>query len=814
MKEAKLQKKYDFFEYYSELLIPKGNFKVSAEHKFSTEKNDKSLESEYLENNNLKIEDSTFIIKAPETNQILIILSIDKDLPPRIDKNIYSIELHPIIQEISFMHESQNESIIISTGSKNEIDKIQVFQIQLKQLLHEAIYNLLKDIKNAVKIIPIKDNYVLILHISTEHYKNGGLKLWKNLKEEIYNFNKIYNFTYNFQNNKIICIDNNQAPFIFSIYAFDESYFNKKNNDTLQPEFFIQISEHLKNIKEEEIETFLHFESHCNLIIFWAKIKTEKVGYSFGIFFVNFKEKKCFDCVEFNFDEKNKYFFKINKNLNEIYIFNLSEELLYIYNFKIEYQSQNSELSPDNLFITKIKFCGNIKGIDFTANNGMVVLTEQNNLVCYSRNEYMFQELQKKYKELNLQNSQNSNKNNLNIHPKTDEKKISTINNLIIDKHNENNDLNLKKFHSEKISNKLIKKSDEKNENIQNKENENDLNINKNEENNNKNNIESEEDILKKKEEEEKIHQMLIKQTELIDKLKLKIKEKSIIKELATSFEHKLSKFKESILSGISNEKLEAIYNQIKLNKSEKKININKDFDIFLMKSKNFIFEIQSIIPGISNIKNKIIYFLKNEINRKKLIDDKAKYNCDFESQELINKAINGEEKEKSKIKYETKKILYNCSLLDKKINNFSEMSTKIKNFESKINLLLLKCKNDINQINEMYKYNKIRMSKTKEAELISILIHPFIECFDKKLKEYEQKFKDIISKEEKGIDKENIDLSIFNKNNIDAIECDNNKNENKFSYNLMDIFEKNNFYSLSNNIIKNRYINLDEEFE
>ena len=189
MKEAKLGKKYDFYEYNSELLIPKENFKISSEHKNASENINLSIESEYLENNNLKIEDSTFIIKAPETNQILIILSIDKDLPPKIDKNIYSIALNPIIQEISFMHESQNESIIISTGSKNEIDKIQVFQIQLKQLLHEAIYNLLKDIKNAVKIIPIKDNYVLILHISTEHYKNGGLKLWKNFKEEIYNFN-------------------------------------------------------------------------------------------------------------------------------------------------------------------------------------------------------------------------------------------------------------------------------------------------------------------------------------------------------------------------------------------------------------------------------------------------------------------------------------------------------------------------------------------------------------------------------------------------------------------------------------------------
>ena len=91
MKEAKLGKKYDFYEYNSELLIPKENFKISSEYKNTSENINLSIESEYLENNNLKIEDSTFIIKAPETNQILIILSIDKDLPPKIDKNIYSI---------------------------------------------------------------------------------------------------------------------------------------------------------------------------------------------------------------------------------------------------------------------------------------------------------------------------------------------------------------------------------------------------------------------------------------------------------------------------------------------------------------------------------------------------------------------------------------------------------------------------------------------------------------------------------------------------------------------------------------------------
>ena len=120
------------------------------------------------------------------------------------------------------MHETHNESILILTGSENSIDKNEVFQIQLKQLMHEALYNLLKDIKNATKIIPIKDSFALVLHCSTEKYENGGLKLWKDFKEEIYNFNKIYNFTYNNQYNKVICLDNKEDHFIVSIYNFDE----------------------------------------------------------------------------------------------------------------------------------------------------------------------------------------------------------------------------------------------------------------------------------------------------------------------------------------------------------------------------------------------------------------------------------------------------------------------------------------------------------------------------------------------------------------------------------------------------------------
>ena len=137
-------------------------------------------------------------------------------------------------------------------------------------------------------------------------------------------------------------------------------------------------------------------------------------------------------------------------------------------------------------------------------------------------------------------------------------------------------------------------------------------------------------------------------------------------------------------------------------------------------------------------------------------------------------------------------------------------MSSKIKNFERRINLLLLKCKNDINQINEMYKYNKIRMSKEKESELINILINPFIECYNKEMKEFEQKIKN----DKFEIKHENIDLSFVENKNIDINKHDFDNLENNVSNNLMDIFEKNNFYSLSNTIIKNRAINLDNEFE
>ena len=787
MKEAKLEKKYDFFEYNSELIIPKDNFEDSA----SSRKNSDILNSILLDsnisyhNNNLIIENSTFIIKAPDKKKIILILSIDKDLPSKVEKNIFPIHFdYPVLQAISFMNESQNESILISTGDKNNLDTIEVFQIQIKQLMHEAFYNVLKNIKNAIKIIPIKDSFVLILHYDNETYKNGGLKLWKNFKEEIYNFNKIYNFTYNNNFNKVICIDNKEAPFIYSIYNFNESHFNKRHDEKLQPDFFIQLGDHLHSIKEENIIKFLHFESIFNLIIFWVKTKKENIGFLLGIFFVNFKERKILDYVEFDFDGKNKYLFKLNKNRNEIFIFNLEKELLTIYSFSPNNNFPKEVFSSDNLFISTIKFSGNIKGIDFTANNGMVILNEQYNLICYSRNEHLFRNYQKKYKEY-IQNDNDLN-NNLKL------KKYNSMKNFRPKKKEENNNAGNKKSKSEETQ----------------KNNLNDL-IN-NEENINE--VDKSERQKKLKEEREKRKELLNKQNELLDQLKTKFKEKAIINQLTKSFEEKLSKLEGNILSGISKSKLEEIYNQIQfINIRENKTKC-EDLDFILFKANNFIFEIQSIFADIGNIKNKIIILVQNEIKWKKIEEKKDQNNCDYQSEELINN-INIGLKEKLEIKNKIQKLLYDCSLVNNKINIFAKLLGISKNYEKKLNLLLLKCKNDINQINEMYKYNKFKMSKKEEIELINLLINPFIEFLEKEIKESNEKINDFIEKDES-----------YQLNDIQTISLLNNENifidKNKMNFEIQlscyfkDIFEKNNFFSLSQDIIKNHYVSLDDEFE
>ena len=447
MLEGKLQKKYDFFTFNSELKIPPENNSNEDQSKDMIQNSNSIIEEELNQyNNQFKIENSTFIIK--EKNKLIMIFSIDKDLPSKIEekKNTYFIPLSsPLLQAISFMHKSKDESIIISTG--NSIDNIKVFKFELKKLMHKEYYVSLDNIENSLKIIPIENSLALVLHYSTQKYKNGGLKLWKNFKEEIYNFSKeVYNFTFNFQCNKLICVDKKEAPFIFSVYSFEESYFNKSNNKLLKPDFFISLVENTKKIKEEEIELFLHFESFSNIICFWAKTKNASSGYVFTIIFVDFNNKKCLEFVEIIFKAKNKYLFKKNVNTDEIYIFNLTEELLFIYSFK-EKNSKSVKFTSEDLLFTKIHFCGNIKGIDFTENNGLVVLTEQNNLVCYSRNEDLFKSSLKEYNINNINKKDEENNDSVN------QNKYDKLNNSL-----DEDDLKSLNNNLKKIFNKIDKK--------------------------------------------------------------------------------------------------------------------------------------------------------------------------------------------------------------------------------------------------------------------------------------------------------------------------------------------------------------------
>ena len=315
---------------------------------------------------------------------------------------------------------------------------------------------------------------------------------------------------------------------------------------------------------------------------------------------------------------------------------------------------------------------------------------------------------------------------------------------------------------------------------------------------------------LKKKNEEEEAKKLEImnKQTELLEKLKSKMKEKTIIYKLSNSFQNKLSKFEETILSGISKLKLEEIYNQIESIK-QNNISSYENFDIDLAKVKNFIYDIISILPDLNYTKNKFILFIQNEIKRKESIKQKNDNNLDFESPELMNKVINKELSEKPKLKKDIEKILYNSSKIDRQLNIVSEINGDIKIIETKLNLLLLKCQNDINQINEMYKYTKFKISKKEEYKFIHVLINHFIEFYYKIVKELELKINSFIKNvEEKDVEKENNSI-----NKINFI-YENDNIENRLSFQFLDIFKKNNFYSLNEPIIKNNYINLDNEFE
>ena len=850
MLKIKPNQKYDFFEFNSELEIPNESIINGEEKKDLSETNNLDLEQELSQyNNNLKIEHSIFIIKAPK--KILLIFSIDKDLPVKIENNFFSIPLsNPVLQVISFMHDSKDESILISTG--DSLNNIEVLQIELKKLMHEFIYNKLNYIKNSLKIIPIKNSLALILHYKDKQYKNDfSLKLWKNFNEEIYNFQKAYNFAYNFEYNKVICLDNKEPPFIISIYPFDESFFNRNKNEILQPEFFISLSDYIKKIKENDIETFLYFESFSNIICFWAKSKNILSGYLLSIIFVNFKEKNCFNCIEFKYNSNNKYFFKINKNSNEIYLFNLSQELLDIYSFKKQH-----EVSENDLCITKIHFTGNIKGIDFTENNGLVILTKQNSLICYSKNENIFKNFQKKYKEQSFDNDSIIN-NNLNIGER--QKSNFDINNLSINQDNlsfyRTNFPNIKNYNLTLEKNDIS--IDFKTKNIHNNIKK-ILNI-KNKKNNDKSiyfnkvdgfcqtddNIlnEKEKEFEDKKEKEEYIQNEKEKEKEIttLKNLQKEFKifnERNDIKKNYLSVQFKklffiklIKKFKESVknlennytknisISDLNIKTIDIESNNQNLKKKieaiEKDINSlsKSEFEKYInfQKLKYLLFEEKSNIINRANIKNKIIKIQKNNKN----IYVNENDNCDYESLELINKSLNMELKDKPTLKNKIEYILYKCNLIEQKINIICERNGNIKYNNDNLYIMLNYCKNDINIICEMYKYNKF--NKQEESKFIYGLINPFINFYNKMMQDLES-YIQILEKEIKMLNFENKEGKIhsFCENKFYKKLKDNKKKDNIkkiISEYLEEILEENNFYSDKGNIMTNYCKNLDDEF-
>lgn len=920
MLEGKLQKKYDFFTFNSELKIPPENISSEDQSKDMIQNSSVIIEEELNQyNNQFKIENSTFIIK--EHNKLILIFSVDKDLPSKIEKkkNTYSISLpSPVLQAISFRHKSKDESIIISAG--DSIDDIKVFQFELKKLMHEESFILLNKIENSLKIIPIKNSLALVLHYSTQNYKNGGLKLWKNFEEEIYNFKKVYNFTFNFQYNKLICVDNKEAPFIFSVYSFEESYFIKNKNESLEPDFFISLVENTKNIKEEEIELFLHFESFSNIIFFWAKTKNESSGYVFTIIFVDFNNKKCSEFVEIIFKAKNKYLFKKNEITDEIYIFNLTEELLFIFSFK-EKDIKSGRFTSEDLLFTKIHFCGNIKGIDFTGNNGLVVLTEQNNLVCYSRNENLFNSSQKEYNinsiNKNDEESNDSiNKNiNGNLNNSLNEDDLNSLNNNLKKIFNKNekiegnfldNNLDLNKgkknnssiiigkieptnlFNKNKIksndnevtnknniikmnldssktpkdiekvknlnieekfcqTNRIFDEDEEEDELSEDKKNNNDENqsikeekdVNEDDKKDESKNMKEEkdenEDDKKKlleieKELLEKKCKSYLKQKEIIEKFKTTNLYKNILNKTIELFKNNITKLENEILKDITKfkpkEKYDEIMSNISILNEKKKPDLKYDYDkidIELTKAKHYILQIHLFIIDINRIKNKIMEITKKNNENKNLKKNKDNNNCDYESAELIDNCMNIEFKDKKEIKAKIENLLYDCNINDTKINNIFEMNSLSLSIDNKLKILLNKCRNDIDKICELYKYNKF--SQKEENEFICGIINPFINFFNSVIKDFESKI-NTVSKE--------IDMFNKHKNNkeerahsfcnnkylnelkkIVVVNSSNNGNLREIISNyLEEIYEENNFYTTKGIIIDYNCINMDDEFK
>ena len=104
-------------------------------------------------------------------------------------------------------------------------------------------------------------------------------------------------------------------------------------------------------------------------------------------------------------------------------------------------------------------------------------------------------------------------------------------------------------------------------------------------------------------------------------------------------------------------------------------------------------------------------------------------------------------------------------------------------------------------------------MSKNEETQLINYLIKPFIEFIFNEIEELKEKINILTIPVKEELKDENVNKAILkDENKFDMNK--NNEYEHQLSNNLQDIFEKNNFYSMNEIIIKNHCINLDKEFE
>ena len=176
--------------------------------------------------------------------------------------------------------------------------------------------------------------------------------------------------------------------------------------------------------------------------------------------------------------------------------------------------------------------------------------------------------------------------------------------------------------------------------------------------------------------------------------------------------------------------------------------------------------------------------------------------------------------KNKKELKNKIEKLLFKIKNLDDIINSFSEINSNKINNENKLIYMIYNCLYEINKINEMYKYNKFKISKNQENELIHGLINPFIEFIKKIISNFESKI-EILSKEINQLNKnkeifdEKINSLCLNNCEIkDKIDKDDDNIGYKLSNYLEEIYEENNFYSYKGNIVKNQYINIEDEFK